>query len=510
MNNTRKTVIISILVITLFSIGIFLTKNNIFAGTLNNALSPAPTFYTLTDIYNRLTTNATATAEDHNLGPSASPDSTFYTLTQIYDAIPTIDASKVVYGTTYLGVAGTATTTVSTLCYDNTYYYNSLSSCSENYACDSVFNGTYTADGLVCNNSCVVNGSVADDGVCCHDDNCNSIDCTNNTCAAIVCGNSIIQPGETCDSNSSGTCTSGEYYGSYPCLENCSGYSGTCGDPLYTDEAQTQPANPPTDLAISYDEVGQVVTLTWEDRGYDYEVYQTDKPTLDISTWTLVSTDADSETAGFQINVTAENGFFTVVADDDTENIVKLGYFAYNLLTGYNHISLALDYGIDTTTELGQVLDLEAGDEICIFRSIDWDDWDCSESIDGINWEPNYTGLGYTAIRLDINDPKTVYLAGEVPDSEVNFDINGSTTYGRGYNFIYLPLSKYDAGLDTAAKIGDDMNNNLSSIMIWNNVYQNWLTASYLSGLNFWINSFDVNSEQPLMIRATQSFTWPQ
>jgi hypothetical protein len=206
MNQTKpiqKKKLSSNLLVIIFSI--LITTSIVYllvqAGTLNNASSPAPTFYTLTDIYTRLTTNATATAEDHNLGPSASPDSTFYTLTQIYEAIPTIDASKVVYGTSYLGVAGTATTTVSTLCYDNPNYYKAIANCDENDPCDSVFNGTYTADGLVCNNSCVVNGSVADDGVCCHDDNCDSGDCTGGVCVTTgpVCGNGIIEDGEDCE-----------------------------------------------------------------------------------------------------------------------------------------------------------------------------------------------------------------------------------------------------------------------------------------------------------------------
>jgi len=78
------------------------------AGSLSPTLSPASTFYTLSDIYTRLTTNATATEANHDLNTSNSPSATFYTLKQIYDAIPTIDATKVLTGTTYLGVAGTA------------------------------------------------------------------------------------------------------------------------------------------------------------------------------------------------------------------------------------------------------------------------------------------------------------------------------------------------------------------------------------------------------------------
>jgi hypothetical protein len=270
MNNTKKTLIISLLVIILFNIGIFLTKNNIFAGDIDGPGSVTATLYTLTDIYTRLTTNSTATEADHDLGPSATPASSGYTLTQIYDAIPTIDASKVVYGTSYLGISGTATTTVSTLCYDNTYYYNAISSCSENYACDSFFNGTYTADGivvnegtcetgdvcfndphyysnmsscdnndpcdsdvaptysadgLVCSAVCVVNASLAGGEACCHNDNCDSGDCTDNVCATgfddsgSVSGYAQLHygsPGPVDYSNpvstKNGTCDGGNYF----------------------------------------------------------------------------------------------------------------------------------------------------------------------------------------------------------------------------------------------------------------------------------------------------------
>ena len=79
------------------------------AGSLNPSASPTASGYTLTDIYNRLTTNATATEANHLFAPTASPASSLYTLKQIYDAIPTIDASKVRLSTSYLGVTGTLT-----------------------------------------------------------------------------------------------------------------------------------------------------------------------------------------------------------------------------------------------------------------------------------------------------------------------------------------------------------------------------------------------------------------
>ncbi|MDD5742832.1 MAG: hypothetical protein PHX87_05415 [Candidatus Peribacteraceae bacterium] len=78
----------------------------VYAGSLSPSASPAATFYTLADIYTRLTTNATATEAGHAFAPSGAPAASLYTLKQIYEAIPTIDASKVLSGTTYLGVAG--------------------------------------------------------------------------------------------------------------------------------------------------------------------------------------------------------------------------------------------------------------------------------------------------------------------------------------------------------------------------------------------------------------------
>ena len=77
------------------------------AGDLQPPASPAATMYTLSDIYTRLTTNATSTEGDHPFSPSASPAPSMYTLTQIYNAIPTIAANTVKLGTSYLGVAGT-------------------------------------------------------------------------------------------------------------------------------------------------------------------------------------------------------------------------------------------------------------------------------------------------------------------------------------------------------------------------------------------------------------------
>lgn len=77
------------------------------AGSLTPAAPPAATSYTLADIYNRLVSNTEATEANHDLSTTTSPVASFYTLKQIYEAIPTINQMKVLFGTSYLGVAGT-------------------------------------------------------------------------------------------------------------------------------------------------------------------------------------------------------------------------------------------------------------------------------------------------------------------------------------------------------------------------------------------------------------------
>jgi len=70
---------------------------------------PTPSLKTLNDIYVRLTTNEAAGT--HTLTPSVAASLTenaMPDLVEIYNAIPTIDPTKVLQGTTYLGVAGTA------------------------------------------------------------------------------------------------------------------------------------------------------------------------------------------------------------------------------------------------------------------------------------------------------------------------------------------------------------------------------------------------------------------
>ncbi|MBM2818150.1 MAG: Hemagglutinin family protein [Parcubacteria group bacterium] len=130
------------------------------AGSLSPLSSPAATSYTLSDIYARLSTNASATAGSHSFGATTTPQSTFPTLTQIYSAIPTIYATDLLATSTYLGVTGTiavksgdadasvsATSTNKLLLTPATGYYNgstaTVSTTTTAFTPSSIKLGTY-------------------------------------------------------------------------------------------------------------------------------------------------------------------------------------------------------------------------------------------------------------------------------------------------------------------------------------------------------------------------------
>ncbi len=83
----------------------------VMAGSLTPPGSPDATMYTISDIYDKLTDNAGASATEgnHDFAPASNPAGTMYTLTQIYNAVPTLDASQILNTYTVMGVTGTAT-----------------------------------------------------------------------------------------------------------------------------------------------------------------------------------------------------------------------------------------------------------------------------------------------------------------------------------------------------------------------------------------------------------------
>ncbi len=103
----KKFLKIGSFVLVAFIIGAFVRTS--FAGSLTPPGVPASTMYTLDGIYNRLIDNTTSQVEGSaSFTTPGSVSATFHTLKQIYESIPTLDATKILTGTTYMGVAGTA------------------------------------------------------------------------------------------------------------------------------------------------------------------------------------------------------------------------------------------------------------------------------------------------------------------------------------------------------------------------------------------------------------------
>jgi len=92
-------------------ISVFIIFTVVQAGTITPPSgTPGAQFYTLSEIYTRLTTNATSTVGGHSFTFADSLAGTGRTLTEIYNAIPTIDPTKLLDTATYLGVTGSITT----------------------------------------------------------------------------------------------------------------------------------------------------------------------------------------------------------------------------------------------------------------------------------------------------------------------------------------------------------------------------------------------------------------
>ncbi|MCA9352408.1 hypothetical protein KC866_03420 [Patescibacteria group bacterium] len=89
---------------------LIINSSIVYAGSLTPTSNPAPTGYSLDNIYERLTTNDTSVEASHPLNPTSGPGATFHSLSEIYNLIPTIDPDTVLEGTTYLGIDGTIQT----------------------------------------------------------------------------------------------------------------------------------------------------------------------------------------------------------------------------------------------------------------------------------------------------------------------------------------------------------------------------------------------------------------
>jgi len=105
--NIFKTIAVSGLTVLLAVLIIYGVVRATGYGSLTpNVSTSTPTGYTLEDIYQRLNTNAPATAGNHTLTAGATSTDAFHTLVDIYNKIPTINPNNLLSTTTYLGITG--------------------------------------------------------------------------------------------------------------------------------------------------------------------------------------------------------------------------------------------------------------------------------------------------------------------------------------------------------------------------------------------------------------------
>lgn len=79
----------------------------VIAGSLTpSANTSTPNFVTLSDLYNKVINNTFSTST-HSISTTTVAASSMYSLLDVYNAIPTLDASNIATGTTYMGVVGT-------------------------------------------------------------------------------------------------------------------------------------------------------------------------------------------------------------------------------------------------------------------------------------------------------------------------------------------------------------------------------------------------------------------
>ncbi len=102
MKKTLITILIIVLMVTLVTQIPKAIGSLTPYGTAGDA-----TQYTLNDIYTRLTANTSTSTKSGMFSTPGSVTATFRTLTEIYSSIPTINATTVASGMSYLGVMGT-------------------------------------------------------------------------------------------------------------------------------------------------------------------------------------------------------------------------------------------------------------------------------------------------------------------------------------------------------------------------------------------------------------------
>jgi hypothetical protein len=139
----KKTIITILTLILTVTLGVHVADA---LGTLTVPANPgSATQYTLNDIYTKLTTGVSTSTKTGLFAIPGTVAASFHTLAEVYGAIPTIDATKVAVGTTYLGVTGSMQGAPAPLTWQTD---PSLSLCFD-ATTDQINNGCSVGNGLV-------------------------------------------------------------------------------------------------------------------------------------------------------------------------------------------------------------------------------------------------------------------------------------------------------------------------------------------------------------------------
>ena len=182
--------------------------------------TPSAQFYTLSEIYTRLTTNATTTEGSHDFTFSDALAGIGRTLTEVYNAIPTIDPSKLLDNTTYLGITGNIATrtlsATSTIVNAGYYVATTLDAVDTNLATGNIKSGVsifgVSGDPNVADTSSgtAVAGDICNSKVAWADGS--EITGNRTACSSCTSGtalDSYIRDGYTADINCDGTAETG-------------------------------------------------------------------------------------------------------------------------------------------------------------------------------------------------------------------------------------------------------------------------------------------------------------
>jgi hypothetical protein len=186
-------------------------------------------------------------------------------------------------------------------------------------------------------------------------------------------------------------------------------------------------------------------------------------------------------------------GSLFAVESDPSEVV---GYLEFSGVTGLNFISVPLDAGYVTSTDL--VTPILACNQISR-----WDEavqgWVSYNKSPFGTWPTSFALTPGMAVMIKLTGDEDVYVAGSLFVPEISFDLVLEL------NAISIPLSRSD--ITTSAILGTDMSD-INQISRWDAGLQGWVSYNK-SPFGTWPTSFVTTIGMPVMVKATSVFTWP-